>query len=463
MLRKLVLSGVAVMAIGAIAALPVPLFTPPREAKAAANVNLSIGIGTFYDRLDPYGDWIWYRGRYVWVPDRIGPRWRPYALGHWVYTRRHGWYWVSDEPFGWAAYHYGRWSYSPRIGWFWVPGRRWAPAWVVWHNTDRYVGWAPLPPRWDNRDWDDDDDFDMDASASFNVMPDVYWQVVPFSAFLSVNVSDHVIRDRERVYEVVRRGRPRVVHVENNIVVNNFIDIDVIEKKTEKKVVVHEAKAVSNPEAAGKTEGTTLAVFDPEVKDEPVRKPKKLKKLEEIEKKKEALKIEEPALDEEPPAASEEEQAKKKKKRAVGTADDEEQPDIEAVPTEEEPVKKKRKKTVETTEEGQQPAIGAVTTEEEPVKKKRKKAALQEGGETDARPEATTIEEQPPKRKKKKSVEENQQPVTTDEQPVKKKKKKLAEQQQSEQAPADEPKPAKKKKKETAECDPSAQECPTAD
>src|SRR5438876_10972836 len=78
-------------------------------AHAYANVNVSL----FYDRLSPYGRWVdespygW-----CWVPARVGPGWRPYSAGYWVYTD-YGWTWESDEPWGWAAYHYGRWFYDP--------------------------------------------------------------------------------------------------------------------------------------------------------------------------------------------------------------------------------------------------------------------------------------------------------------------------------------------------------------
>ncbi len=471
-LRKILLISVAATGICAITALPVPSYGPIGEASAATSVNVNISIGTFYDRLDPYGDWTWYRGRYVWVPDRIGPRWRPYTVGHWVYTRRHGWYWVSDEPFGWAAYHYGRWGFSPTIGWFWIPGRRWAPAWVAWHHTDRYVGWAPLPPEWDDPNWDDDDDFDV--SVSFDTVPNVYWQVVPFNAFLSIDLSDHVIRDRERVREVVRYAEPTVVHIENNVVVNNFIDIDVIEEKTDKKVVVHEPKPASDPEAAGTTDGETVAVFDAEVKEDPVAKPKKVKKVEEIEKKYQALAIEEPDLEEpqaeEPPVTTEEQPVKKKKKQAIEAIEEGQPPAIEGVTPEEQPAKKKKKQAIEAIEEGQPPAVEAVTPEEQPMKKK-KKAALQDTEEIQPPPEAITTEEQPVKKKRKKAVEaveEGQPPAAeaapTEEQPGKKKKKKLV--QQQEEAPAEEPaaqKSAKKKKKDTAECDPSVQDCAQAE
>ena len=79
------------------------------------------------------------------APDR-SENWRPYTVGHWVYTDEYGWYWHSYEPFAWAVYHYGRWGYDPSYGWFWVPGDTWAPAWVEWRYGDRYVGWAPAGP-----------------------------------------------------------------------------------------------------------------------------------------------------------------------------------------------------------------------------------------------------------------------------------------------------------------------------
>lgn len=104
--------------------------------------------GMFYEKLEPYGDWIETNDYgYVWQP-RIAEQsraWRPYTDGHWVYTDA-GWTFVSDDPFGWAAYHYGRWTRLRGVGWVWVPGNEWAPAWVSWRTSNQYVGWAPLPP-----------------------------------------------------------------------------------------------------------------------------------------------------------------------------------------------------------------------------------------------------------------------------------------------------------------------------
>ena len=127
----------------AVAAVEPAVFSLATKAQAATNIPVSIN---FYDELAPYGNWVSYHDRYVWIPEDVDDRWRPYTEGHWAYTRRYGWIWVSDEKFGWATYHYGRWGYARDIGWYWVPGRRWAPAWVAWSYDHYDIAWAPLPP-----------------------------------------------------------------------------------------------------------------------------------------------------------------------------------------------------------------------------------------------------------------------------------------------------------------------------
>ena len=88
--------------------------------------------------LEPYGMWRSHpRFGEVWVPFGKPRDWRPYTVGHWVYTDEWGWYWVSEEDeedWGWVAFHYGRWSFSRGMGWFWIPGDEWAPAWVNWRG-----------------------------------------------------------------------------------------------------------------------------------------------------------------------------------------------------------------------------------------------------------------------------------------------------------------------------------------
>ena len=144
---------------------PVSRSRAPREG--------AIGYTTFYNKLEPYGDWIETNDYgYVFRPRQAesSGRWRPYTDGRWVYTDA-GWTWISEEPFGWATYHYGRWTRLHGIGWVWVPGDQWAPAWVSWRKSDDYVGWAPLPPeaRFDQRtgirNWSD---------SYYDVGPDQY-------------------------------------------------------------------------------------------------------------------------------------------------------------------------------------------------------------------------------------------------------------------------------------------------
>ncbi len=118
----------------------------------AADLEVSAGFqihaaADFYEPLSPHGAWIEV-GPYgrCWRPAHIAVEWRPYCLGHWVWTDC-GWYWASDEPWAWACYHYGEWVLDPFYGWVWVPGIEWAPAWVDWRVGGDFIGWAPCAPR----------------------------------------------------------------------------------------------------------------------------------------------------------------------------------------------------------------------------------------------------------------------------------------------------------------------------
>jgi len=137
---------------------------------AKAQDDQSITLQTFYDQLDPYGQWVNYPpyGN-VFIPN-AGPGFVPYSTnGHWEYTDDYGWTWDSDYPWGWACFHYGRWNYDASYGWFWIPDTQWGPAWVVWRNSDQYYGWAPLP-------------WGVDINVGINNgygLPDYYWCFVP--------------------------------------------------------------------------------------------------------------------------------------------------------------------------------------------------------------------------------------------------------------------------------------------
>ncbi len=225
--------------------------------------------GAFYNRLAPYGNWIWLQGQYVWVPQNVGPYWRPYTVGRWAFTDRYGWMWVSNEPFGWATYHYGRWGFSNRVGWFWVPGNRWAPAWVSWRSSNDYLAWAPLPPAYDEG---------VSIEVNARGVPDYYWQVVPNRDFLSDDLPRRIVRDKDRFNPILRETQPlgNVTITNNNVVVNKVVNVNYIEQKTNERVVVHRVERAKDEKTAGKLQGDSIEIFQPaaETATEPVAPPK---------------------------------------------------------------------------------------------------------------------------------------------------------------------------------------------
>ena len=203
------------------------VISPPALAQ-----SVRVDIAVFFDELAPHGRWVQsQRHGFVFLPASINSDWRPYELGRWAYTNDYGWYWVSDEPFGWATYHYGRWGYDNGYGWFWVPGNVWAPAWVTWRSTDDHIGWAPLPPP--NRG------YAFAASISSVEVGLGAWHFVQASDFLAPNLATVVI-ERRRNGDIFRNARPLgSVRVVNNVVVNNVVNIERIERTTNRQVVVH--------------------------------------------------------------------------------------------------------------------------------------------------------------------------------------------------------------------------------
>lgn len=263
---------------------PITLIAP-----AAAAVEVEVGTDQFYDELAPHGDWVWYRGGYVFVPGDVDDRWRPYALGRWVYTDDYGWMWNSDEPFGWATYHYGRWGYSDDLGWYWVPGRVWAPAWVSWRRGPDYVVWAPLPPTYgdDYYDGEDDDDYEV----ADNDIPDNYWNAVPAASFLAANLAALIYADddeddgyyRRRYIDNTEYLGP--VRYRNRMVMNNGLDAGFIERQTKQKVRRYKVRDTDDFRGAGRRDGDTIAIYDRKYKGRPDAKPMKVKNVEEVEQK----------------------------------------------------------------------------------------------------------------------------------------------------------------------------------
>jgi hypothetical protein len=140
-IRALLIAGIAVCAIAS------PLVNFSVIPAAAQAVSVSVEFRT---ALEPYGAWQHHR-RWgdVWIPSRVAHDWRPYTVGHWVYSHDYGWYWAPDEQeadWGLVTYHYGRWVMDDQFGWIWIPGTEWGPGWVQWRHGKQHVGWAPLPP-----------------------------------------------------------------------------------------------------------------------------------------------------------------------------------------------------------------------------------------------------------------------------------------------------------------------------
>ena len=66
--------------------LVIGLLQLPAHAQTQATITF------FEETLSADGDWLWhptYGG--VWRPRQIGPDWRPYMYGRWIYTSEYGW------------------------------------------------------------------------------------------------------------------------------------------------------------------------------------------------------------------------------------------------------------------------------------------------------------------------------------------------------------------------------------
>ena len=440
-INQVILSSVAALGIMLTASQINPsVFSVVSEAQAASNVSVDVSFGTFYDRLAPYGSWVSYQDHYVWLPEHVNTHWRPYTEGHWSFTRRYGWLWVSNERFGWATYHYGRWGYARDIGWYWVPGRRWAPAWVAWSHAGRDIAWAPLPPRYND---------EVNVTISFGDIPDYYWQAVPTSAFLSINLSSKISRDRDYVRTVVQSSPPQTVIIQNNIVVNNVIEVGLVEKETKTKVVVLEEKPVNSPDAIGKTDGKTVTIFNPDVKVEASAKPAAIKKVEDVAKDRVTKGV--------APLDTTVDQTKAPAKASDGTTP----PAAKAEPPVDDPNKPKtdNKAPAKATDGTTPPAAKAEPPVVDPNKPKTDNKAPTKATDGTTAPaakaDAPVVDQNAPK------TEKSTKPVEA--QPVKPKiEPKKTDQQNGEQPKADKKKPDASAKAKAKACDPAVEDCPPA-
>jgi hypothetical protein len=239
-------------------------------APAAEDQNVTF----FYESLAPYGEWVSLPNYgWAWRPSIVNLEadWRPYAHGgHWVWTD-YGWYWESNYPWAWAAFHYGRWNYDDRNHWVWIPDTTWGPAWVTWRSSDKFYGWAPLPPgsafepgvgfSFHNRRVGAELDFGL-AEREFTF--------VPVNAFLEVDIGRHIV-PRAQVTTVFNQTTvvKNTYITNNNRIINNGIPEQQVAARTGKRleqVKVTDATVASGQPIKGEVRsGNTIAAFRPKL------------------------------------------------------------------------------------------------------------------------------------------------------------------------------------------------------
>lgn len=224
--------------------------------RAAASVSVGINVNLFHDSLAPYGDWI-QTARFgaVWTPRHVDHDWRPYTVGHWVYTD-YDWTWASDEQWGWATDHYGRWTFDPAYGWIWVPGDEWAPAWVAWRSGGGYIGWAPLPPAVDA----------FQVGFGYRIDPFAY-SFVETRHFCEPRVRSHFVPVARNVTFVNVTQNITNYTVVNNRIINHGLDVERVERVSGHAVPRVQVREVASVDAArgARIERGQVAVFRPRV------------------------------------------------------------------------------------------------------------------------------------------------------------------------------------------------------
>jgi hypothetical protein len=214
----------------------------------------------FYDDLAPYGRWVFVAGPgWVWSPNDMQADWRPYQLGHWVFTDA-GWTWASDEQWGSVVYHYGRWNQDPTYGWIWVPGTEWGPAWVAWNEGGGYVGWAPLP--WNVRiqagvgiDW---------AGLNISISP-ASWCFVSARHLVDPGLRNVIVPPARNVTLIqVTKNVTNYTYIDNRVV-NHGVKVEGIGRAVGHTIPRYRISETDSPEVTrgGKVRGQDFVVFKP--------------------------------------------------------------------------------------------------------------------------------------------------------------------------------------------------------
>jgi hypothetical protein len=228
-----------------------------------------VDVSLFYDGLAPYGDWVEMPEHGWSFAPHVDRGWRPYTRGQWIMTDD-GWYWDSDERFGWATYHYGRWADDPRYGWVWIPGSEWAPAWVSWRHGNGYTGWAPLPPRatWQSHVGLNIGGLDIDAFIGARD-----YAFVQDRSFVDRGVYQRVLPPAQNVTIINVTNNVTNYTVVNQRVVNGGIDVVNVERAAGRHVPRARTIEVDRADGPRRARADEIAVFRPEVKDAPAKRP----------------------------------------------------------------------------------------------------------------------------------------------------------------------------------------------
>lgn len=123
-------------------------------ASEAANAPGALAIDNgspAWSDLDANGSWYSVPGSgQVWSP-RVASAgdWEPYGCGHWVWTPRFGYVWVSCWHWGFLPYMCGNWDFYDGFGWGWSPygcGGGWGGGFFTTVRVRRGPpGYLPLP------------------------------------------------------------------------------------------------------------------------------------------------------------------------------------------------------------------------------------------------------------------------------------------------------------------------------
>ncbi len=239
---------------------------PPVEEEYYEDYGGPLDVSYFYNQLDPYGIWVYHSSYgYVWIPEDVSYRWRPYSYGRWVWSD-YGWTWISNYRWGWIPFHYGRWGWDRGLGWFWVPDTLWGPAWVTWRRGDMYIGWAPLPP---------EAVFVMGVGVEPPpfALPSTYWIFIEWRYFMDPYLRRYVL-PYERNFTIINYTVIRTnIYVRDEKVINGGIDLDYVQRYGRRRISKYQLKDARSP-GVSKIKINEREVYRPAIKKSQIAKPK---------------------------------------------------------------------------------------------------------------------------------------------------------------------------------------------